>query len=218
MDYLTLVQRTWQKCGLSGAGPITILAQTNINARIVQYVSDAYLFVQQQHQDWAFHWAQADSALILGQSVYGSAADFGITDFREIDRVLLQVDSKWQPLCFELNPAQAAFDNPGTDLRPTKLTMRPDRNWVLNTTPDETYPIRFEYYRTAHMLTADADVPLVPTDFQWVIIWKALEYYANYDEDVSLREEAIMGYKSTLHRMEREYLPELTFAPSPFLQ
>lgn len=218
MNFLTLAQRTWQKCGLTGAGPVNVAGQNNIQARIVQYVADAYHYVQAQHPSWKFHWKRKASApMSAGVSTY-LPGDFGIADLRALERVAIQVDGQWSPITVVNDNAQiAAFDNTPVDVqRPTKVLCLPDGSLQFNTSPDQAYPLRFDYWRTFDVLSANASVPIIPEDYQWVIIWKALEYYANYDEDSALGAEAAREYKKLIFQLEVNQLPSLQFGASSF--
>ena len=218
MDYLTLVKKTWQKCGLTGMGPVSVVGQTSMPGRIVGFVDDAYAYVQGQHTNWKFLWRRkTGTALTVGDSYY-LPRDVGITDLARLKSLMIEVGGRWTPITIERDESESyEFDNiPADNARPTKLYITQEGGWQFDVAPDFAYPLRVEYYRTADMLTANASVPLFPEDYRRVIISRAVMYYAQYDEDPTLERAATSDYLGVLHRLECNQLPLLTFAPSEF--
>lgn len=215
MNFLTLVQQAWLKCGLTGTGPSTVVGQTGMSGRIVQYVADAYRFIQQAQQDWSFHWTRVESAsFVVGDHLY-LAADLGASNLRTLQRLQVKYDGKWTTLSRALFPRdQILFDNVEMSGRPSSFLIRPNGQIVFDALPDSTYNVAVEYYRTAHELTGNTDTPLIPDEYQWAILFKAMEFYADFDEDSALLVEARTQYASTIHRLERHALPQLSFSES----
>lgn len=221
MNFIGLVEKTWLKCGLTGPGPSTVAGQTDINARIVMYVQHANRHIQQRANDWDFLWRRSNPVnLIIGTADY-LPGDLGVTNFKRFSRVQKQVGGRWLPIEVEAlhrsdEDGLSAYDNISSG-QPSKIIERPDGKWQFNRIPDQAYPVRVEYYRTPVELEANEDQPPFPEEFHWAIIWKAVESYSYYDEDVSLNTEAEREFAGVLHRMATIHRPEMTFAQSEFL-
>jgi hypothetical protein len=54
MTFLDIVKRTRQECGIAGDGPTTTVGQTREMKRLVDWVSQSYVEIQNEHEDWAF--------------------------------------------------------------------------------------------------------------------------------------------------------------------
>jgi hypothetical protein len=209
MNYLELVEKTWIKCGLAGLPPSSVRGQSDMAARIVAYVADAYRFVQLRHPTWKFHWRSAEGVLSPGMALYKSA-DFGILDFRLAKRVLLQSFNQWHPITIEDDASTYEFDNLGEG-EPDKLAYTPSGLWLFNRLPLIEIPIRVEYYRSNHEFLEATDKCIIPDDFQYVVVWKAMEYYAHYDSDTALLQEAQREYMQMMGRLEVSQLEGMKF-------
>lgn len=218
MTFLELVKLTWRTCGLSGSGPASVTDQTDMHARIVQYVQDAYQFIQQQHDCWKFHWVVVTGQTLTAGQPTHQWGDFGIANLRTVDRFLLEdADGRLTPLTEERDPARFKdFDNLLAG-RPTRFLLRDDGAIVFDAIPDAAYPARIEYFRQAHALTLNTDSPLIPEEYQRTIVYKALEYYSWYDEDAAMNMQAAREFGSSLHRLQRNQLPELRFGRAVLL-
>jgi hypothetical protein len=204
MDYLTLVKKTWQKCGLTGAGPTSVVSQVSMPGRIVAFVDEAYAFIQGQHTNWKFLWTKkTGSALTIGDSHY-LPGDVGVTDLARLSKVFIQVADKWTHVEIVRDEARASeFTNIDTDNAcPKKLFILPNGAWQFKTPPDLAYPLIIEYYRTADTLTVNASVPLFPVDYHRAIVARAVMAYAQYDEDQTLERAATVDFSQILHRLE----------------
>ena len=218
MDYLTIVRKTWLKCGLTGAGPASVTSQLSMPGRIVGFVDEAYAYIQGQHTNWKFRWKKkTGSALTIGDSYY-LTSDLGAEDCAVLSKILIQLSGKWTPLEIVKDELRASeFDNVPTDNGcPTKLFILPNGAWQFNVPPDLAYPLIVEYYRTADTLTVNASVPLFPADYHSAIVALAVMYYAQYDEDQTLERASATTFSQILHRLECNQLPLLTFSASEF--
>tara|TARA_B110000858_G_scaffold8677_2_gene9256 strand:+ start:3913 stop:4572 length:660 start_codon:yes stop_codon:yes gene_type:complete len=218
MDYLTIVKKTWLKCGLTGAGPASVTSQVSMPGRIIGFVDDAYAFIQGQHTNWKFLWKKkTGSALTIGDSYY-IPGDLDVADLAVLSKLLIQVSGEWAHVEVVKDEARASeFDNVPTDnARPTKLFILPNGAWQFNVPPDLAYPLVIEYYRVADTLTVNASVPSFPADYHRAIIARAVIAYAQYDEDQTLERAATNDFSQMLYRLECNQLPLMTFATSEF--
>jgi hypothetical protein len=61
--------------------------------------------------------------------------------------------------------------------RPVCFSVDPQKNLLLGMTPNAAFDVPYEFYRTPQVLSADADVPLMPTRFHELIAYRALRAY-----------------------------------------
>lgn len=242
MTFIELVQKTWALSGLTGTGPGAVTDQSGLNARMVLWVQEAYLDVQKAHTNWGFHWKETpyDQTLTVGES-YAVPTAFSAADYRKLDRAWIAEpladplaspqteEFRWAELEVVRHPSDVTdihlqtVTGGETQGKPSKLYLFPTgrqqstATWEFNSAPDKEYPFKFSYWMDYHELADDADEPVIPAKHQMTIVWKALEYYSYYDEDTAINTLAERKYLQALHRLEREELPPMRFAVSPFL-
>lgn len=80
MNFLQLVNRTRQNCGISSTDLTTVLSQTGENKRIINWVNESWLDIQAMRQDWL--WLRKDFSFqtVAGQIAY-TPTQIGLTDF-----------------------------------------------------------------------------------------------------------------------------------------
>ena len=80
--------------------------------------------------------------------------------------------------------------------------------------PDVPYTILFDYVRNPQKLVAFGDVPKkLPEDLTDIIMWRALMYYGEYDEQPSVVARATRNYKDLLSRLELRFRDKFHFSP-----
>lgn len=171
MTFLQLVQALKREASVSGALPSTTVGQTGEMARLVEWVQAAHNSVQTERLDWKFLWKTATVA--SSSKTPALAADVNLLD---VNRFLL-----------DGVPIQAIeyidYEVPlvATTAKPTYVVIMPNNTIMYDNTPDVSYTLSYDYYRTPLILAADADAPLIPAQFQLAIVGDALMRYANYE-------------------------------------
>lgn len=215
MNYLQLVQRTKREAGVSGGGPSSTVGLTGEAQRLADWVRDAYTDIQNAQTFWNWLHKTATVPVIAGQQTFNPVTDW------EINPLRYMTDSFW---------VYAASDGPsfGNNLnrddysrirnytpagvaRPTAFIVMPNRDVRLNAIPDQDYSLTLDYYAAAETLGQDDDVPSIPEQYHLAIVWKALQFYADYEEVPYLRQTATAKYMQIHDQMLR------TEAPVPHL-
>lgn len=211
--YLDLIKKAWADMGLSGMPPADVEKAQSMHKRVCDWVRDADFEVQQLHYNWRFLWKETEMQMVPGQDLY-LPKELGIEDFNHLIRLSITEDPAggWARLRFK--PLDV-LDRPG-DGMPGHFTLRPDGAWMFDNAPDKPYWLAFEYYRTPKELAGNFDEPLIPSEWQHVIVHRAKMAYALYDESAGDLQSANMKYQSTLTRMESRLLPPIRFVDSPF--
>jgi hypothetical protein len=98
--------------------------------------------------------------------------------------------------------------------RPMRFTVKPDKSIELWPKPDAVYTIAGEHWWRAQVMTADDDEPIFPDDFHEVVVWKALTYYAAYEEAPAVYAQGNAQFGPVWARLEVDQLPPInTGAP-----
>lgn len=208
MNYLQLVQMavrqsgTIQETASGAAKPTTVTGQINRLKQIVEYVSEAYVDIQNAHRMW--RWLQSDfiGPTSIGVRSYAGTAfndewtgtpitrfsqwgskqdgtDVGTTIYKTSEGAEGEGHLRWMDWDGFRDTQLRGVRPPG---KPQVYSITNDGKLIISPTPDAVYTIRGRYRKSAQVLTADADVPEMPADFHTVIKDAALCYIEGFDE------------------------------------
>lgn len=207
MTFLELCQRVRQESGISGSGPESVLNQKAILEKVVQWVKQADLDVQQAHEDWLFMWRMSSVTLASGVSEY-QPITLGLNSLRAID----ELEINGYPLRrYSWKQFKACRKQLGDSKgEPTAYTVMPDGSLQFSPVPDKNYTATIEYSMKPIAMQNDDDESIVPEDYHPIILQKALMYYASHEEDNSLYQVAGQRFDEYLSLMAHELLPQLS--------
>lgn len=160
--------------------------------RVVEWIDTAYEFVQNLHDGrWQFLQTEFTFPTIAGTTNYTKASVSpaltelaswktdtfrayltanGINDQQELEYI------RWDDFRFVYGRgSQSTLTG-----RPILFTVKPDYSISFWPIPSDVYTVSGEYFKRPQVMTADTDVPLIPQQFQSVIVWKGLMYYGAY--------------------------------------
>ena len=223
MTFLQLCNRAKQECGISGADLTTTVGQTKELKRLVDWVAQSYVEVQEERDDWDFMRKPVTFNTVDGQQTYhvGSGLDINIADF-----------GKWRNDSFRAYLQSAGV---GTEVilqqyynysefrdfyllgsrrlvtgRPLYITINPsDRALLLGFTPNDVYVTSAEYYCTPAEFTADADTPIFPSRFHMLVVYKAMQKYGLFESAQEQIESGRTQYNTMLNRMLSDQTPQI---------
>lgn len=218
MNYLQLCQALRNEAGLSGTGPATVVGQTGMYGKLVDWIQEAYAEILDMYP-WSFLWARVTPVLTVGQTVY-TGADFtpAITDLGKVyARRMLEITSDSRPRIFYRDWVTIDHaSNDGSVGSPRYFARRPDDALVFYPEPDDAYEIQIDYQKVAPVLAANTDEPLIPdSTLHKIIVWKALEYYGQHNEDMTSAQFGARQFNNMLSRMVDRYAPSIQSAAVP---
>ena len=230
MTYLSLCQDTRRECRVAGTSttPSTVVGQTGRLGDIVAWVAQAYTEIQEA-KDW--NWLR--STFTVNTVANDDTYAYGDCTDSRLSAVLTRFSKWWlrngdeSNITLYLTSAGVGGENYLTPIdwidfrerykRGTQTTgqqihvaIDPQGNLVLGPKPDAIYTINGEYQMSPQTLTADADVPEMPTRFHSLIMYRAMEKYgaANGAPEVFNRGGYEGGKK--VRALERNQLPDVT--------
>jgi hypothetical protein len=222
MTYLQLCQRARQEAGIPGNGPSAVTGQTGKLGKLVDWVSQAWIDIQLKRPNWLFMWEEFSFDTIADQRDYlASTLAAPITDLSLWDRNSFLIyktsldandQNRLRPIDYGYWRQQyrVGMDVRATD-RPQMFTILPNNKIRFEPVSDVPYTIDGEYKRTAQVLAADADVLTnFPDDFQMIVVWQALKYYASFEDAPEVMDEAETNFDNLLVRLEAEQLPTMS--------
>lgn len=237
MNFLTLAQRAAVECGVAATQSMTAVLSTTANAagslgRIVNWVADAWLDLQMEHDDW--DWMRSSNVLGAGASFVpalgvastplgtgagqiGVAVDsFGKWDRNTFRNYTTAVGTQTEVFLDEI-PFDVWRDSymlgalRSTKSRPTAIAVGPDQSLNVGPPSDGNYTVTADYFLAPSPLLNDADIPLgLPTRFHMLIVYRTMIKYAGYESAGEVYQRGTTEYGAMFARLERLRLTELT--------
>lgn len=210
----------------------SVTGQTGRKAKVVRWVNMAWRSIQNAHVGW--RWMQSEFSLptAVGVQRYAgtSATDtiaavtvdrfaewiccgLGENRFRLYDSTIGLSDIgplrfvPWEEF-YALRVNTSAENG-----KPTMFSIDPANKLCLSPVPDSAnYIVVGPYRKSVQTLTADSDVPEMPSDFHDVIASVATSFLQLHDEGLNLLPLWKLRENNDFCRLEHRQLPPITFA------
>jgi hypothetical protein len=225
MSYLTLCQKAVYETSIGGSGPTTVVGQNGQLGNMVVWVREAWVNIQLMRPNWLFMHKEFTFNTVIDQRDY-VAADMSIIDLKLWDSnsflihdpdlgytdqgfIVYQNYSDWR------RSNRVQMEARASD-RPQSFTILPSNAIRFEPKPNKIYTIEGEYKKSTQHFSLDADEPTgLGEDFEMMIVWLALTYYAHKQNAPEVLEQAQTKFADLLFRFEIEQLPEFSddFAP-----
>lgn len=227
MTYLTGVQALGYEADLASV-PGTVVSQTGEYAALCRWYRDAWIEIQNAHDSnwrWMRHTAKVSTVAGTDTYAYGTLTDQ--TTLAAITRFKRWIaDNDEDPPKIYLTSAGVGTETwlsymPWDDFKaiyrigtqnngfPAHITVDPQNRIVLGPKPNDIYVLTLDYIRSAQVLSADADVPELPTDYHLLIVYRALEKYAFRESAPELLARAEKEAKRMMRQLEKNQLEPL---------
>lgn len=223
MNFLALAQKLVEKAGMSGSGPVSVVAQTGEMKRAVNWINEAWLNIQEMREDWDWMRGSVSFSTVPQKATY-TAQEAGINDlaewlmntsvctFRIYDTsVGVRSEIFLSYINYDSYRDSHLYGNMRLSYgRPMHITVTPDMSIGLGQIPDSAnYTIVGDYFKTPSQMTADADVPSLPSRFHMAIVYLAMVYYGEFEQDDYVRQTSMENFNKMLSRMNIAQLPEM---------
>lgn len=230
MTFLELCQATARECGISGTVPTTVASQTGELNRIVQWVKDAYTEIQNRHKNWLWLRSEFTFGTTADDDTYGYLDLTDVSDAAAISRFShwLIHDPEWPAKSYltstgvsgegfltfmEWNHFRRVYKvGTQTSGQPAWITVDPRQNLVLGPAPSAAYTITGDYQQSAQLMSADGNIPEMPTHFHMLIVYYAMQKYAGFDAANEIMIRAVNEGGRLMRQLENNQLPQLRFA------
>lgn len=225
MNFLQLVQRLARDTGVPGTGPATVVNQSGEDGRLVNWISSAWVDIQNEHSDWQWMRKSASFSTVAGQATY-TPTQCGVTDFGAWDRNSFRnydtaAGSKSEIFMsyqeYELWRDEYQFGNMRTvQTRPSQITITPDKSIGLGPVPAAGYTVIGDYYSIPTEMTLDADIPALPTQYHMAIVYRAMMFYGAYEAANEVYQHGQTEFERIMARIYSDRLPDIQFAGGLF--
>lgn len=214
MNFKDLVSRTMREAGIPTQtfDSVGVSGAAGESLRVVGWVEAAYTDVQARRK-WSFLWESATITVPAGDYVVPAATVGAIAPDRYEKDSLFDSSGAYfgyLPWSQFRSAWPAVLIQNGT---PSLWTIRPDGAFVVDAKPlaDKTYTV--ERYMRPQVMALDADEPVIPLEFQMVIVWRALLMYCNFEEAGASRATATAEFDRIMNAMGAQELPDMIEAP-----
>lgn len=226
MTYLELVQRLQQEAGVPGTAIAAVTGQTGELKRLCDWVRYAWDEIQAEKRDWFFLWNEFSVSLASGTDTYDLSAvspfslvsgrwTFDSESFYTEDPALGTTSRRKCTVLeysYFLNLLGGRTQQAGF---PTCFTVLPNNKVRFNCSLDRTTTFGGEYIRAPQTLAANADIPLLPSNYHLAILYRALHKYAIYEEASGLLPFAIGLDDHWTRILCSEQLPRMAVGAPP---
>lgn len=227
--FLQLCSLLATRSGAVGTAPSAVTGQTGRQAKVVDWIMNAWTLIQGASTDW--DWMQGEvaaTALTINDMSY-SGSDLGIASrfaaFKGDRLVDGYVYRPWtiydnsigqsdETALREIPYVQwrLAYDRgTHTAIRPSVYALAPDGTIRFGPKPDIAYRVRGEYRKTPQILAANSDTPELPDRFHDMIVWRAIMLIGGHDETDAQYQQAAIKYGEMMLALQKECLPPINF-------
>jgi hypothetical protein len=195
MTFLELCQRLRQEVGAAGTGPAAVSGQNGEYARLIGWVQQAWNEIQLERRRWRFSWAEASIDVEPPFREFSPPADLD-----DWDADTLRIGSN--PLrALAWSDFREMYRDDSGQQRPSTITITPDGNFRLDTSPEAIGRLTFEYWRTPQALVNGGDEPRLHERYHMVIIYRAMLFYALYESAPEVATRAQQGEGELMRAM-----------------
>lgn len=227
--YLAICQDVIRECGISGTLTTTV-SQTGEFNRVVNWVKQAWIEIQNRHQDWLWLRRSATVDTTAGDSTY-AATDFTdegtaaaithfshwlVDDLEDPPKAYLTSTGiggeywlSWLEW-YQYRTIYLTNQNRTTQGQPAMISVDPQLNIRLGQIPNDIFTVTVNYYRGAQKFTADADVPFgLPEQYDDIIMYRAMKKYAGYESAQEVMYRADNEGNPVMRQLEQNQLPSI---------
>ena len=224
--YLQLFQQAKRDCRISGSAPTTVSGNTGVLDRLVNWVSDAYIDLQNR-ADWRWlrHEFTCTTAADDGIYAYGDCTDVetssAITRFSHWwlhdqdmpSRIYLSSDGVageyW--MSYTTWPYFKSVYMIGTEVSgtPAIVSVDPLDRMRIGQRPDGVYVLTGDYQMSAQILSSDSDTPELPTQFHQLIVYLAMQKYGYIEGSPEVLMRGQTEGNRMMRQLEGNQLPQM---------
>jgi hypothetical protein len=214
MNFLEIAKRVNKECGISGDGPSSVVSQTGMSAKVVNWARTAHDEVQGTRSEWGFDWATSTQVLVEAQESYGMANDWGL-DVKTVVKHGLYLYRTIDGPAAKHWPVFVSWGRfremrlPNATGLPIYWTQAPDNTLYFHPIPDAGITTVLEFYRNPLELVNNFDVPRLPLRHHMAIVWRAVMFFCASEENPALLQSANMNFNAIMLRMSTSDLPEM---------
>jgi len=195
MNFLDICKKVNQLGQLQGS--LSSVSATGYQGELVEVVRKSFLDIQLYRKDWNF----------LKQSITFSTVEdeYSNSDVAEWKKdMILYGHRPLQVLDFDTySKIDLSQETPGI---PAYVTIRPNDKALLFNPLDAEYSITAHYYRKPQELVNNTDIPILPSEHHYLIVYAALSNLTSYISS-DIYQVSLNNYNIGMGQLMRKELP-----------
>lgn len=215
MNFLSITQKVNLHVGLQGS--VISVDASNYQEYLAEAVRSSWIDIQNMRENWKFMWDTVtfpteigtheylDSSIMLGKG-------YEVAKWKT-DSIFMGGD-KLKEITFQEYRDKEEYFNAGTDNHVFAVKEYPPASLIIPN-PTAVEDIQADFYRTPQVLTLNTDVPLLPEEFHYYIVWKALEDVAAYLGNRSIYERHSWKADIIENKLMRSQVPAQKLKKKP---
>lgn len=207
--FLELCQQVHQECGVAGTIS-TVLNQTGMLKRVVDWVAKADMKIQSRKSNWKFLWAEWEVELLEGFSEYYPPDNLSMFDERSFWKDAGSDDAiNMQFLDYKVWRDDLRHQYTEND-ESAYVFLKPNGRILFVPTPDSTDANKYvtaEYWRSPIKLVNNNQVSVIPVQFHDLIVSQAKLYHAEYRHDTGAYNAAYVEHETRYPDLKAHSLP-----------
>lgn len=219
MDFRELCQMVARESGtVSGAQPLTVVAQTGRLGKIVFWTAEAWRQIQNRRSRWFWMEGEFDGETAADTARY-TATSFSLDRWSAWIRrpgtltiylESLGVSDERELIFMPWDMYRRTYDR-GTQTSnyPVHYAISPAGELCFGPIPDDVYIVQGIYRKSPQTLEADGDIPEMPEQYHDLIAWDALQLLAEHDEGEIQIAVAVRRSRELKADLERDQLPQM---------
>jgi len=238
MSQLTFIQvckKVCLECGVpQGEAAISaVTGNTPGLARIVSWVSQGYEELQNKKLGqwrWMRVTASANTVASTGEYAYTSFTDaltsaaitrlhsWRANDINDPPKIYLSSGGiggqswlSYLPWDMFKSIYRIGTQNTATG-QPATISVNPQNKIALGNIPNAVYVVTLDYHRSAQVLAANDDIPELPVEFHYLLVYLAMQKYGYYESAQEIISRAKQGILEMRGQLEGNQLPTISKA------
>ena len=171
----------------------TVVSQTGENGRVAKWIKDAWVELQQAQENWLWMRKSFTVNTVASDGAYAYTDCTDTVSATAIARWAYWYKGRYDWKCYLSSGGVAgeyfliwlAWEDfksrsrkgTQTHAKPVSVIQHPTGKFVLGPIPDAVYVVSGDYQIGPQVMTADADVPEMPTRFHNLIVYEAMAKY-----------------------------------------
>lgn len=190
---LELVKLLREETSTSGQGVATTINQTGEMLRLVNWINIAHASIQTEVYDWSFLFRQGSQTVLTQFIPTPTDLNVWVYDRFKLDGVPIEL-IKYK----DYYPETSAPTS-----KPNVIVLMPDGSLIFDTVPDVPYTLTYDYYAKPKILDADNDTTLIPDQFIYAIIGKAMMKLGTYEAAPEILQAGADYYREFMDKMRK---------------
>lgn len=211
--FLELVQDLQREVGASGTAPITsVIDQVGEAERLVRWVRDSDIYIQNRWLNWKFLWNQVQLNTATGTIGLGKPTDLNFWDYKTFkinDGGANDLDEDLQAIEHDMLKWLVRDTTEG---KPSIAIILPDNTLEFEPIPNAVYKIKADYFRKPTPMAANNDESAIPSNYHQAILGRGIALYANYENAPEIKAQGQEIFDEAYGRLENHELPNQRFS------